>query len=179
MSKITLRLATAAATLAVTGGIIFTTSGAASAATSRLASPGAPIATSAEAARHNGYLQRWDGRRWWFRYASHGDWYSAGHGERYRFDGHRFYRWEDGRWKPVSASYARHHSLDRDDLYGRSRVHHVDHNNRGHEGHAHHGDKGRHDERGDKGHDNDHGDHHSDHRDNDHSDNHHSEYDHR
>ncbi|SDJ45966.1 hypothetical protein [Nonomuraea jiangxiensis] len=140
MKKITWRLASAAATLAVTGGILFSTGGAAAAATGQV--EGVSVAATSVTARHGGYLQRWDGLRWWYRYSGHGDWYSAGHGERYRFDGHRFYRWDDGKWKPVSAAYARHHSLDRDDLNGRPRTHHVKHNDHGHAGHAHHGGKG-------------------------------------
>ena len=83
--KITRSLATAAATLAIAGGIIASTGGAASASTTATAATAAKIVTVS----------------------------ASDHGERYRFDGHRFYRWFDGGWRSVSFDYARSHHYDR------------------------------------------------------------------
>ncbi|WP_248959676.1 hypothetical protein [Sphaerisporangium perillae] len=118
MSKITRSsLATAAATLAVAGGIIFTTGGAASAATSDSASR---TVTVTKVVRHNTDTQRWDGKRWWTRTNTHSYWYGSDHGDRYRFDGHRFARWFGGKWKVVSSDYAHHHGFDPRDFDGQS-----------------------------------------------------------
>jgi hypothetical protein len=112
---------TTAATLAVAGGIAFTTGGAASAAT---VEGGSHSPTTAD--RHpDSNSHRWDGHRWWDRYNSHGDWYSQDHG-RYRFDGHRFYQWSHGKWKSVTNAYARRLGFD----------------NRGFSGDQHHGNSG-------------------------------------
>ena len=48
-------------------------------------------------------------------------------GERYRFDGHRFYRWFNGGWRAVSFDYARSHHYDRNH---RDRDYDRDHNRR-------------------------------------------------
>jgi hypothetical protein len=168
MTKITGRLATAAATLAVTGGIIFASTGAASAATIEPVSQAGTVAAY-QAAQHNSDSRRWDGERWWYRYNGHGDWYSSDHGDRYRYDGHRFYRWSGGKWKAVSAAYARDHSLDRNDLHGDSPRGHgsKNHGHSGHGGNGHSSDHGKgHDDHG-KGHTD-----HSDHNGSDHSNGH-------
>ncbi|MFC6080431.1 hypothetical protein [Sphaerisporangium aureirubrum] len=129
MSKITRRLATAAATLTVAGGILLSTGGAASAATSASVDGGVRDHASSvsHVVRHESKNVKWDGHRWWHRYSKHGDWYSTDHGRHYRFDGHRFYRWNDGKWKRLSNDYARHHGFDRHDFS--SKHHH------GHSGH--------------------------------------------
>ncbi|MER6980790.1 hypothetical protein [Streptomyces carpinensis] len=51
--------------------------------------------------RHSWNGHRWDDRRWdghrvWER--SGHDWYSHDHDHRYRYDGHRFYRWYQDAW---------------------------------------------------------------------------------
>ncbi|GAA4586929.1 hypothetical protein GCM10023194_34450 [Planotetraspora phitsanulokensis] len=150
MSKITRRLATAAATLAITGGVVFATSGAASAATVESVSH-ATVSASHQTVRHNSNTQRWDGTRWWYRYNGHGDWYSYSHGVRYRFDGHKFYRWTGGKWKAVSTSYARQHDLNKRDFsrdwhhgrddHGHDNGHNSGHGN-GHDGKDDHHDNG-------------------------------------
>jgi hypothetical protein len=53
-----------------------------------------------------------------------------GHGERYHFDGHRFYRWFDGGWRAVSFDYARSHHFDRNH---RDRDYDREHNRRDHD----------------------------------------------
>jgi hypothetical protein len=112
MGKTTRRLATAAATLAVAGGIAFTTGGAASAATVSATSAHTMSQSTTTADRRPATNSRhWDGHQWWDRNGSHGDWYSNDHGHRFRFDGHRFYEWFHGRWKPQSNAYARHHGF--------------------------------------------------------------------
>src|SRR4051812_4489735 len=118
MSKLTRRFATTTATIAVAGGVIFAAGNAASAAVESPAHTAA-IDAGHSAARPDSADHRWDGHRWWVRYGGHGDWYSTDHGVRYRFDGHRFYQWNDGRWKPLSADAARHRGLDRGDFSGR------------------------------------------------------------
>ncbi|MDP9841289.1 hypothetical protein [Streptosporangium lutulentum] len=102
--KITRSLATAAATLAIAGGIIASTGGAASAATA------ATTATTATASQTVAVSV-------------------SGHGERYRFDGHRFYRWFNGGWRAVSFDYARSHHYDRNH---RDRDYDRGHNRRDH-----------------------------------------------
>jgi hypothetical protein len=133
MSKITRRMATTAATLAVAGGVLFTTGGAASAATHDGENHSGAVATRDHrdhAARPDNLV--WDGHRLWHRYTRNGDWYSTDHGDRYRFDGHRFYRWKDGKWKAVTSDYARRHDFDRGDFS--TKGHHGDD---GHSGHGH------------------------------------------
>ncbi|MBF8191056.1 hypothetical protein ITP53_36180 [Nonomuraea sp. K274] len=145
MNNITRRLATAAATLAVTGGVVFAATGAASAATTERAGQVATVAISHQAAQNISAARRWDGERWWYRYSGRDDWYTSGNGARYRFDGHRLYRWNDHKWKVVSASYAWHHHLGGKDLRGDAhRPHHRGDHGYGHDhGHGDHHDHGK------------------------------------
>ncbi|GAA2080343.1 hypothetical protein [Actinomadura alba] len=113
MSKITRHLATAATTLTVAGGILFT-AGAASAASNGTELQSGTTAVARDHGTRNGDSgHRWDGHRWWNRHNGHGHWYSTDHGDRYRFDGHRFYQWKGGKWRLVTADYAHRHDFDR------------------------------------------------------------------
>jgi hypothetical protein len=116
MSKTTRRLATAAATLAVAGGVLFAAGGAASADTYRGEGHNTTTAARHDTARHDGH--RWDSRRWWDRHDQRGDWYSSYRGDRYRFDGHHFSQWSDGGWRTLADDYAHHHGFDGRDLSG-------------------------------------------------------------
>ena len=107
MKKITRSLATAAATLAIAGGIIASTGGAASAATATTAAATAATVTASQTVAVS----------------------MSDRGERYRFDGHRFYRWFNGGWRAVSFDYARSHHYDRNH---RDRDYDRDHNRRDH-----------------------------------------------
>ncbi|MDP9841697.1 hypothetical protein J2853_000908 [Streptosporangium lutulentum] len=132
MSKVTRRLATATATLAITGGILFAAGGAASAATTYESGS----ATGAAAVRHEAVKQEsrsWDGHRWWNRYSRYGDLYLVVHGDRYRFDGDHFYKWHDGKWKRLTNAAVRRLGFDRGHLSGH---HHHGHGKSGHDGHG-------------------------------------------
>jgi hypothetical protein len=106
--KITRSLATAAATLAIAGGIIASTGGAASAATATTATTATTAAATVTASKTVAVSV-------------------SNRGERYRFDGHRFYRWFNGGWRAVSFDYARSHHYDRNH---RDRDYDRDHNRR-------------------------------------------------
>ncbi|AWS41770.1 hypothetical protein DKM19_10785 [Streptosporangium sp. 'caverna'] len=156
MSKITRRLATATATLAVAGGIIFAAGGAASAATYESDSHTATVATRQEVVKVVKVVSRsWDGHRWWSRYSKNGSLYLSIQGHRYRYDGHHFYQWSHGKWRRLTSASIRHLGFDRKHFSG----HHGDHSDHGHSDHHgnsdHHGDSGH----GDSGHGNsgDHG----------------------
>ncbi|MCT9930037.1 hypothetical protein N5079_07355 [Planotetraspora sp. A-T 1434] len=95
MRKITRRLATTAATLAVGGGIIFATSGAASASTAQVERHGVTVVT-----RHTGwddnnrYKHHWNNHQW----NNHG-WYN--HDHRWNKHNHRWnkqYGWYGSSW---------------------------------------------------------------------------------
>ncbi|MFD8008121.1 hypothetical protein [Streptomyces mirabilis] len=45
---------------------------------------------------------RWDGHRDWHR--SGDNWYCSDHGQRYRYDGYRFYNWNHGGWNVVTGN---------------------------------------------------------------------------
>ncbi|GLW06432.1 hypothetical protein Misp01_15620 [Microtetraspora sp. NBRC 13810] len=146
MGKITRRVITTAATLAVAGGIVFTSGGAASAATAGETTARTAAVTAAVTVRHSAWhntdTRRWDGRRLWIRAHAHGDWFSSDHGNHYRYDGHRFYRWSGGKWRVVSSDYARRHGFDRRDFrpakhddHGHDHDH--DHGHDDHHGHGH------------------------------------------
>ncbi len=113
MSKIMRRLATGVATLAVAGGAVFVTGGAASATTIESVGHSAVVTASHTVAQQQNANRRWDGRRWWSRSGGgHGHWYGNDRGHRYRYDGRRFYGWGHGKWHRLSAGYIRHHGFN-------------------------------------------------------------------
>ncbi|MDP4505915.1 hypothetical protein [Nonomuraea turcica] len=124
MSKITRRVATVTATVAVTGGVTLGASGAASAATYEHRDHSHSVATS--------YGERPGDR--------HHDRVFFVNGERFRFDGHHFFVWVDGKWKLVSRAFARHHLFDRDHDWGRFSRDHKKHEDRDRYGHDRHSD---------------------------------------
>ncbi|WP_327587818.1 hypothetical protein OHA25_13105 [Nonomuraea sp. NBC_00507] len=120
MSKITRRVATVTATVAVTGGVTLGASGAASAATYEHRGHSHSVAIS--------YGER------------HHDRVFFVNGERFRFDGHHFFVWVDGKWKLVSRAFARHHLFDRDHDRGHFSRDHKRHEDRDRYGHDRHSD---------------------------------------
>ncbi|MEV6865842.1 hypothetical protein AB0M44_33195 [Streptosporangium subroseum] len=92
------------------GGIIASTGGAASAATTTTAATTAATAATVTASQTVAVS-------------------TSNRGERYRFDGHRFYRWFNGGWRAVSFGYARSHHYDRNH---RDRGYDRDHDRRDH-----------------------------------------------
>jgi hypothetical protein len=155
MSKITRRLATATATLAVAGGIIFAAGGAASAATYESDSHTATVATRQEVVKVANVVSRsWDGHRWWSRYSKNSSFYLSIHGHRYRYDGHHFYQWSHGKWRRLTSASIRHLGFNHEHFSG----HHGHHGNSGHHGHhGHHGNSGHHGDSDGHGNSGDHG----------------------
>ena len=147
MSKITRRLATATATLAVAGGIIFAAGGAASAATYESDSHTGTVATRQEVVKVVKVVSRsWDGHRWWSRYSKDGSFYLSIQGHRYRYDGHHFYQWSHGKWRRLTSASIRHLGFDREHFSGHHGPTTSDHGHHGDSGHhggsGHHGDSG-------------------------------------
>lgn len=133
MNKIVKRMSTAAATLAVAGGILIAGTGAASASTNVRA--GDSIVVTHVGDRQESALRHWDGHRQWYRHSGRGYWYGADHGRKFRYDGHRFWVWSGGKWRPVSKKYALRYALYRfSGYYG---GHYYYGGGHGH-GHGHH-----------------------------------------
>ncbi|GGU96073.1 hypothetical protein ACIG0C_24010 [Kitasatospora aureofaciens] len=109
------RAATAAAALAATLGGLLLAGGTASAAPLQAVHHDTTVSVSSAAFQvrddegdHSdrfdryggGHASRWDGHRSWERQGSY--WYSNDHGHRYRYDDHRFYRWDNG-WQIIQV----------------------------------------------------------------------------
>jgi hypothetical protein len=113
MNKLIRRIATTTASLAAVGVALVGTAGAAS-ATSLPAKPVGRVAVAAPADRDGGHHHH-DGRGHWGNGhdGKDGYWYWDSHDRRhhYRYDGHRWFRWIDGKWVIVLTG---HHSYQVD-----------------------------------------------------------------
>jgi hypothetical protein len=111
---------TTVATVAVAGGILFASENAASASVGSESHQGNVVVHQVTQSSSSDHRSNDHSRG----NAGHSGYYFTDHGHRFRYDGHRFYQWIGGKWRAVSADYARHHGFDH--KHGSSKGHHGD-----------------------------------------------------
>ncbi|MGW1887188.1 hypothetical protein [Streptomyces sp. NPDC001970] len=123
MKKLMTRVALAAATVTMTGSAFVAVAGPASAtalpAAQHSAHPATAVVTVAERADLFRIGQGWsisDGHREWHGErdrSGHSYWRSGDNGHQLRYDGHRVYHWNEGRWAAVTQADEHAYAFDR------------------------------------------------------------------